>query len=72
MTPRKRGEIRPGQLAFARCPACGKSCYYSRTDAKRAARLLFPEDALRAYQCGTWWHFGHTADWRKRGERRPK
>jgi hypothetical protein len=49
------------------CPTCGKLRYSDRSTARRAARALYPHTALRAYRCGTWWHIGHTAGWRKRG-----
>ncbi|MDG9703738.1 hypothetical protein [Streptomyces sp. DH37] len=60
-----------GQLhVLDSCPDCGRRCYTSRKVAKRAARYLYPNRALRAYRCdgGRWWHFGATPDWVRRGE----
>lgn len=68
MTPRQPGEMRPLQGAITTCSTCGKRSFLSRRDARRASRALYPEEALRAYACGGYWHIGHTAPWRKRGE----
>lgn len=54
---------------MGRC-ACGKLRYLSRADAKRAARALHPDTALRPYICGPVWHIGHTPQWVKRGDKR--
>jgi hypothetical protein len=54
---------RPGRLVRALqlgdCPLCGKRRYRSRRAARRAARLLYPGDRLRAYRCCGYWHIGH-------------
>lgn len=50
------------------CAECGKQRYRSRTAARKAARRLYPGEALRAYQCGEYWHIGHTPQWKLRGE----
>lgn len=60
--------IRPHQLGTAKCPSCGKVRYLDRAEARRAARGMFPAEALRAYRCGDFWHIGHTPDWVKRGD----
>lgn len=57
----------PYRLAITTCPTCGKWCYATRRDARRAARALHPNAALRPYRCGDTWHVGNTAPWRKRG-----
>lgn len=50
------------------CPACGKKTYPSKKAAKSAAKKLYPDDHLSAYQCRSTkevrptpapWHFGH-------------
>jgi hypothetical protein len=61
-------KTRPRTLAIGTCQRCGKRCYATRREAKRAARALHPDAPLRAYRCGTWWHVGHTPDWVRRGE----
>jgi hypothetical protein len=58
----------PGTNHLGNCATCGKHRFVTRKDAKRAARFLHPEDAMRAYRCGPWWHYGHTSPWRVRGE----
>lgn len=52
------------------CGSCGKRGYSTRKAARRAARRLFPEHRMSAYQChdgGTSWHFGHQPAALKRG-----
>ncbi|KRV48803.1 hypothetical protein AQ490_23325 [Wenjunlia vitaminophila] len=50
------------------CPECGKRCYASRTAARKAARVLYPGDAMCAYRCPSgWWHYGHRAPYWRRG-----
>lgn len=51
------------------CPDCGKRCYESRSEAKRAGRQLASAGGprshrYRAYQCGRFWHL---ASWKKAG-----
>lgn len=36
------------------CAGCGKRCYATRADAKRAGRQIGGH--ARAYRCGDWWH----------------
>lgn len=56
------------------CPATGKNQYESRKHARRAARVLYPDAVLRAYQCTEcdWWHIGNTPRDVVRGERAPR
>lgn len=61
-------ELHWSDLAIKTCDACGKRCYGSRKEARRLGRALYPGESLRAYQCGEFWHIGHTAPWRARGE----
>lgn len=49
----------PGARHHGPCAACGKHRFSTRRDAKNAARFLHPEDSMRAYQCGAFWHYGH-------------
>lgn len=49
------------------CAACGKRAYATRTAARKAARSLNPGEAMRAYQCGTYWHIGHVPDFIRQG-----
>lgn len=67
-TSRPVRPVSPRNLAVGTCPACGRQQYTSRREARRAARAIHPDQALRAYPCGQWWHIGHTAGWRRRGE----
>lgn len=61
---------RPHQLAQGRCPdPCGRKRFLSRRDAHRAARALHPNEALRPYPCGQFWHYGITPQWVKRGDK---
>lgn len=42
------------------CPECGKLCFLSKADAKRAIReLAGRKGRLSAYRCGAYWHTGH-------------
>ena len=41
------------------CPDCGKVCYLSRKDARRAATQVTGRrhgSKLRVYRCGRYWH----------------
>lgn len=40
------------------CPACRKQAYRTKDAAKAAAKLLYPGEKLRIYQCRNtiWWH----------------
>ena len=40
------------------CPACGKHCYRTRSDAKRAIAQIRSRGVhvTRAYRCGDFWH----------------
>lgn len=46
-------------LQVGRCRRCGKRCYPTRREARRAARLAHPGEHMRAYRCGGYWHLGH-------------
>ncbi|MFE6362914.1 hypothetical protein ACFVP3_23310 [Streptomyces sp. NPDC057806] len=46
----------PAHLTVGTCPDCGKACFASRRDAKRAARGMFPGAHHRAVPCGQYWH----------------
>jgi hypothetical protein len=41
------------------CPQDGKRRFLSRSDAKKAARDLFPGEPLSVYRCDDYFHFGH-------------
>jgi hypothetical protein len=38
------------------CADCGKKCYPSRKMARAVARILFPGQRMRAYECGGAFH----------------
>jgi hypothetical protein len=57
----------PGTQHLGNCWTCGKHCFPTRRQAKNAARFLHPEDSMRAYRCGTYWHYGHNSPWITRG-----
>jgi hypothetical protein len=57
----------PGTHHLGNCPTCGKHRFATRRGAKLAARYLHPEDNMRAYQCGPWWHYGNNSPQMKRG-----
>lgn len=44
------------QKAVATCETCGKRAYATKATAKRSARVLYPEQRMRVYPCGPWWH----------------
>lgn len=47
-------------VRYGKCPyPCGKIRYGSRSEAKKAAKVIHPGDHLSSYSCGDWWHFGH-------------
>lgn len=46
----------PDHISLGTCPDCGKQCYKSREQARRAARVIFPGRQTREYPCGEWWH----------------
>lgn len=47
----------PGQDApIGTCPDCGKRAYETRPQAERTARRVYPNQTMRVYQCGRWWH----------------
>lgn len=64
----KRPTGQPRAHVIATCRDCGKRCYLTRRDARRAARAIHPDVPLRAYQCGQWWHYGNTPQWIRRGD----
>ena len=51
-----RHSHRTAQLPIATCPDCGKRAYTSKGSAKNSARVLYPGQRMRVYQCGPWWH----------------
>lgn len=61
---RDLGEI----LNLGRCQTCGKSKYETRAKARRAAKRFHPGEALRPYECGSFWHIGHLSPNRRRGQ----
>jgi hypothetical protein len=48
-------DLRPAQMAILTCPVCGKKCYRSKGEARRAARQIYGQ-AYRVYRCGELWH----------------
>jgi hypothetical protein len=46
------------QLQLGSCARCGRVRYFSRREARYAARIASPGTRLRAYRCGTFWHLG--------------
>jgi hypothetical protein len=51
-------------LSYGNCPHCHKRCYYTRRDARTAARRTQGDTGLRPYRCPTdptamGWHLGH-------------
>jgi hypothetical protein len=40
------------------CPneGCRKQAYQTRAQADRVARRVYPQQTMRVYQCGDWWH----------------
>ncbi len=50
-----------------RCSECGKLTFTSRRNGKQAARTAHPDEPLRVYACGEFWHYGNTPDWVKHG-----
>ena len=42
--------------AFLETCQCGKRTHTSKTQAKRAARVLYPGARMRLYRCGGGWH----------------
>lgn len=54
-----RGYVRRTSLKY--CDSCGKLCYLSRDDAKKAARNNHPGQTMHVYECEEpsgrrWWH----------------
>lgn len=51
----------PAYLARKVCDACGKKCYLTRDEAKRAAKVNHPGQVMHEYTCTEpsgleWWH----------------
>jgi hypothetical protein len=38
------------------CAICDKHMYRSRAAARKAGRVLHPENAIHVYACGAYWH----------------
>jgi hypothetical protein len=60
-TPRRTGR-KPswaGAHPIGDCPDCGKRCFTSRREAKRAADAAEQRGVVvtRVYRCGQWWHW---------------
>jgi predicted RNA-binding Zn-ribbon protein involved in translation (DUF1610 family) len=53
--PRVAAAVAALQVRFS-CPGCGKRCYRSRKDARKAASLLYPGKHSGKYLCGEYWH----------------
>lgn len=49
-------QIVSGLKVHEHCRMCGKRCYQSRKDARRAGRLLYPGAHTREYRCLGLWH----------------
>ncbi|HWM96706.1 MAG TPA: hypothetical protein VNO54_06580 [Streptosporangiaceae bacterium] len=57
MTHEQRSADRAGRnLSPGTCPECGKHCYPTRAEAKRAARQKAQRRKTNAYRCGDFWH----------------
>ena len=48
-------DLRPDQMVVLTCRVCGKKCYRSKGEARRAARQIYGQ-AYRVYRCGELWH----------------
>lgn len=62
MSPRPRQDQNTGAKAYiGTCRTCGKRCYPTKADAKKAIRQLPHKKGgrLSVYPCGPYWHFGH-------------
>ena len=46
------------------CKRCGKQCYPSRAEAKKARKAVHPGEKMNVYPCGAYWHYGHSEVWR--------
>ena len=54
------------------CPHCGKRCYASRKDAKKAAVLLYPGTHMGRNRCGDFWHLSRMTGQPTPARRRPR
>lgn len=41
------------------CPTCGKRCFTTRADARKARKKLPNHKGMTTYKCGAYWHTGH-------------
>lgn len=44
------------------CPTCKKRRYFTRKEARQAARRYHPGEHMSPYRCGNYWHIGHLPD----------
>ena len=56
--PRRKDLSKTGYLACGPCPACGKSSYTSRKEARKSASANHPGQVMHAYECedSGYWH----------------
>lgn len=57
-----------GVLNAGRCADCGKANYETRAKAKKGAKVFHPDNPMRPYKCGQFWHIGHLSSSRRRGQ----
>ena len=50
---------RPRNRWVAACLNCGKHGFRTRSDARAAAKDLWPGDPMSVYKCGELFHYGH-------------
>lgn len=48
--------MNPSGICSSTCTHCGKVSYQSRSDARRAARIIHPGQRMRAYRRHGAWH----------------
>lgn len=68
------GQHRP-LLRRIQCTDCGKQGYFTRREAKAAAKAVHPGDTLSVYRCpgSGYWHYGHLPNVARHGQmRRPR
>lgn len=42
------------------CPTCGKLRFLSRKAARANARKAHPDQKMQVYECGEYYHYGHS------------
>ncbi len=65
------------RMSHKTCDTCGKCCYLTRSEAKKAAKVNHPGQVMHEYECAepsgkVWWHLssipaGKLKELRKRG-----